>query len=95
MSELSKSMLKKKERVCVNNWKLILLQILVTEDITSNQHMRYLTRSKQEQASLVCIPDSFKKKIVVESRMPLWRNEQGITIMNICDFLLDENSLDK
>ena len=52
-------------------------------------------KMEQEQASLVCIPDSFKKKIVVESRMPLWRNEQGITIMNICDFLLDENSLDK
>ena len=50
---------------------------------------------EQEQASLVYIPDSFKKIIVVESRMPLWRNEQGITIMNICDFLLDENSLDK
>ena len=52
-------------------------------------------KMEQEQASLVCIPHSFKKKIVVESRMPLWRNEQGITIMNICDFLLDENSLDK
>lgn len=52
-------------------------------------------KMEQEQASLVCIPDSFKKIIVVESRMPLWRNEQGITIMNICDFLLDENSLDK
>ena len=50
---------------------------------------------EQEQASLVCIPDSLKKIIVVESAMPLWRNEQGITIMNICDFLLDENSLDK
>ena len=50
---------------------------------------------EQEQASLVSIPDSFKKIIVVESGMPLWRNEQGITIMNIVDFLLDENSLDK
>jgi len=52
-------------------------------------------KMEQEQASLVCIPDSFKKIIVVESAMPLWRNEQGITIMNIYDFLLDENSLDR
>ncbi len=52
-------------------------------------------KMEQEQASLVSIPDSFKKIIVVESGMPLWRNEQGITIMNIYDFLLDENSLDK
>lgn len=52
-------------------------------------------KMEQEQASLVSIPDSFKKIIVVESGMPLWRNEQGITIMNIVDFLLDENSLDK
>ncbi|MBR0396651.1 MAG: ATP-binding protein [Eubacterium sp.] len=52
-------------------------------------------KMEQEQASLVHIPDSFKKIIVVESGIPLWRNEQGITIMNIYDFLLDENSLDK
>ena len=52
-------------------------------------------KMEQEQASLVSIPDSFKKIIVVESGMPIWRNEQGITIMNIYDFLLDENSLDK
>ena len=51
-------------------------------------------KMEQEQASLINVPDSFKKIIVVESG-PLWRNEQGITIMNIYDFLLDENSLNR
>lgn len=52
-------------------------------------------KMEQEQASLINVPDSFKKIIVVESGMPLWRNEQGITIMNVFDFLLDEDSLNK
>lgn len=49
----------------------------------------------QEQASLIKVPDSFKKIIIVESGMPLWRNEQGVTIMNVYDFLLDKDSLDR
>lgn len=49
---------------------------------------------EQEQASLVKVPDSFKKIIVVGNNSPIWRNEEGITIMGIYDFLLDENSLD-
>ena len=48
----------------------------------------------QEQASLINIPDSFKKIIVVKDHIPLWRNEQGITIMSIYDFLLNKDSLD-
>lgn len=48
----------------------------------------------QEQASLIKVNDSFKKIIVVSGNTPLWRNEQGITIMNLYEFLLDENSLD-
>ena len=52
-------------------------------------------KMEQEQASLVSVPDSFKKIIVVGSGMPLWRNEQGVTIMNIYDFLLDKDSLDR
>lgn len=48
----------------------------------------------KEQASLIKVNDSFKKIIVVSGNTPLWRNEQGITIMNLFDFLLNENSLD-
>lgn len=47
----------------------------------------------QEQASLVRIPDSFKKIIVVDGYSPIWRNENGVTIMGIFDFLFDGNSL--
>ena len=51
-------------------------------------------KMKQEQASLLRTSDEFKKIIVVKDNTKLWRNEQGITIMNIIDFLLDEKSLD-
>lgn len=51
-------------------------------------------KMQQEQASLLNIPDSFKKIIVVAGNSPLWRNEQGITIINLFDFLLKPNSLD-
>ena len=49
---------------------------------------------EQEQAPLVKIPDSFKKIVVVGNNTPIWRNEEGITLMGIYDFLLNENSLD-
>ena len=48
----------------------------------------------QEQTSLVKVPDSFKKIIVVGDNSPIWRNEEGITFMGIYDFLLNEQSLD-
>ena len=47
----------------------------------------------QEVASLIRIPDSFKKIVVVNGTMPLWRNEQGITFMGLYDFFLNDNSL--
>lgn len=53
-----------------------------------------LEKMQQEQSSLLHVPDSFKKIIVVGTQSPIWRNEQGITIMSIYDFLLNENSLD-
>ena len=46
-----------------------------------------------EQASLIRIPDSFKKIIVVNGTTPLWRNEHGITFMGLYDFFLNDNSL--
>ncbi|MBR2677307.1 MAG: ATP-binding protein [Solobacterium sp.] len=47
----------------------------------------------QEQASLIKIPDSFKKLIITSGNTPVWRNEQGITFIGLFDFLLNENSL--
>ncbi|MCR4721579.1 MAG: ATP-binding protein [Lachnospiraceae bacterium] len=49
---------------------------------------------EREQASLTKISDSFKKIIISGGNKPVWRNEQGITIMGIFDFLLNEDSLD-
>ena len=51
-------------------------------------------KMEQEQNSLVRIDDSFKKIIVTKDSGNLWRNEQGIVIMNIRDFLLNKDSLD-
>ena len=48
----------------------------------------------QEQASLVKISDSFKKIIIVSGNTKIWRNERGITIMSLFEFLLNEDSLD-
>lgn len=51
-------------------------------------------KMKQEQKSLVHIGDSFKKIIVVKDRIKLWRNEEGIVVMGIMEFLLNPNSLE-
>ena len=51
-------------------------------------------KMEQEQNPLVRIGDSFKKIIVVKDRIKLWRNEKGIVVMGIMDFLLNPNSLD-
>lgn len=52
-----------------------------------------MQKMEQEQGPLVKIPDSFRKFVIVNGNTPLWRNEDGITIMGIFDFLLNENSL--
>ena len=51
-------------------------------------------KMQQEQKSLVSIGDSFRKIIVVKDRIKPWRNEEGIAVMGILDFLLNPNSLD-
>lgn len=51
-------------------------------------------KMQQEQKSLVHIGDSFKKMIVVKDRIKPWRNEEGIVVMGIMDFLLNPNSLE-
>lgn len=52
------------------------------------------SKLQQEQNALVRIGDSFKKIIVTKDRIKLWRNEEGIVVMGIMDFLLNPNSLD-
>lgn len=48
----------------------------------------------QEKASLINVNDSFKKIIVVKDVVNVTRDEAGITMMSIYDFLLKENSLE-
>ena len=49
---------------------------------------------EQEKNSLVRISDSFKKIIIVKDNIKLWRNEDGILVIGIQEFLLNQNSLD-
>ena len=56
----------------------------------------YCPKEIEERA--ICIDgdigDSFKKIIVVKDKIKLWRNEEGIVVMGIMDFLLNPNSLE-
>ncbi len=50
---------------------------------------------EQEKKSLLAIRDSFKKIILVRQPTPIQKDENGITLMSVIDFLLDENGLDR
>ena len=73
-------------------------------DFVCNQgHKRYYTPSayalptdekmQQEVNSLIKIKDGFIKFIIVETPTPSYQNEEAIVILNIYDFLMNENSL--
>lgn len=51
-------------------------------------------KNEQESKSLNNIGDNFKKIIVVRDNIKLWRNEDGILIIGIQEFLLNKDSLD-
>ncbi|WP_295765864.1 ATP-binding protein [uncultured Holdemanella sp.] len=51
-------------------------------------------KRKQEKASLISVKDSFKKIILVKDVVKISRDEDGIMMMNIYDFLLNKDSLD-
>ena len=51
-------------------------------------------KRKQEKASLIGVKDSFKKIILVKDVVKISRDEDGIMMMNIYDFLLNKDSLD-
>lgn len=50
-------------------------------------------KKEQEIASLLRIPDSFKKIVVVKDYLKPWRDEHGIQYIGIEQFLLDEGML--
>ena len=49
---------------------------------------------KEEQKSLININDSFKKVIIIKEGKTHY-NEEGILILNLFDFLLDEDSINQ
>ena len=57
-------------------------------------HLDTKEKAIQETRPLNNIGDSFKKIIVVKDNIKLWRNEDGIVIIGIQEFLLNKNSLD-
>ena len=50
-------------------------------------------KMQQESASLLRIDDSFMKYIITGDRIKKYQNDDGIVIMNVFDFLLDEQSV--
>ena len=53
----------------------------------------YYDKLAQEQRSLLSIPDSFRKIIVVGGNQKVRRDENGIAAIGLRNFLLDEDSL--
>lgn len=51
-------------------------------------------KRQQEFNSLLRINDSFKKIVILGGMSPTYQDDNGILILNIYDFLMNENSLD-
>ena len=51
-------------------------------------------KKDQELRPLLNVNDFFKKIIIINSDIPKYKNEEGIIIIGIYDFLLNENSLE-
>ena len=62
--------------------------------IQSALEMKTANKVRQEQKSLLNVNDFFKKIIIVGDNVKRSRYDNGIILMGIYDFLLDENSLD-
>ena len=85
-----------------NEWRKVRKQLEV-DFVVNRGYDRYYIQSalsiadpekkQQEIASLIRIPDSFKKMVVVQGYMKPWKDENGIQYVGIEQFLLDENIL--
>lgn len=51
-------------------------------------------KKDQELRPLLNVNDFFKKITIINSDIPKYKNEEGILIIGIYDFLLNENSLE-
>jgi len=62
--------------------------------IQSSLNIDTVEKRVQEEKSLVNVNDFFKKIIIVKDDIKTWRDENGIIIMGIIDFLLNSDSLE-
>ena len=51
-------------------------------------------KKEQEQRSLLMVQDAFKKIIITKDALAPLYNEEGVLVMSIFDFLLNEGSLE-
>ncbi|MBQ9273019.1 MAG: ATP-binding protein [Mogibacterium sp.] len=63
--------------------------------IQSAFHMDSSEKTEQESRSLNHIDDNFKKIIVVKDNIKPWYTEDGILVIGLLDFLLDEHSIEQ
>ena len=63
--------------------------------IQSAWRMPDAEKMEQEKRSLRLVDDSFRKLLIVGEHTKQWRDENGIQIMSIYDFLLDWSSTEK
>lgn len=52
-------------------------------------------KTEQEQRPLMKIEDNFKIIIITKDSPTMWYTEEGVLVMSIYDFMLNENSLDE
>ena len=64
-------------------------------DIQSAFAMPDRAKTEQEQRPLMKIEDNFKKIIITKDSLPMWYTDEGVLVMSIYDFMLNENSLDE
>lgn len=52
------------------------------------------TKMEQEKRSLMLTGDFFRKIIITKDAPAPYYNDDGVLVMSVCDFLLNEDSLD-
>lgn len=91
------------DRIDCNGKKIYKKKALEVDFIATKGNQKYYIQSclnlnnetsLREKRSLYYIDDSFKKIIVTKDGLDLRRDENGFTIIDIFQFLLDINSLD-
>ena len=92
------------DRIDVNGKKIYKKKSLEVDFIATSNNQKYYIQSclnindsstlEREKKSLYYIDDSFKKIIITKDGLDIRKDENGFTIIDIFDFLLNDNSLD-